>query len=436
MKPGARIGAVIEILDELADASGPAERVVSAYTRSRRYIGSKDRRAIGDLVYGVLRARLRLDWWLARYGYLERSARLETLAYLQLSQKLAQSEIAGLFDGAGYGPEKLTKSEEAWLDALDGAGLEHPDQPAWVRDEVFAWLHEKLEGRFGKDMAAEMSALRCEAEVVLRVNALKTDRDAARKVLADEGIDTRETEFSPLGLRVEGRRALQATRAYREGLVELQDEGSQLVALLSDALPDMAVADLCAGAGGKTLALAAQMQNQGRLVALDVDAARLQRSQQRFARAGATCVELQPLSDPDWLTPCAGTFDRVLVDAPCSGCGVWRRQPDSRLSLTPERLVGYRRLQREVLRTAADLVKPGGRLVYATCSLLPEEDEAQVEAFLENHSDFAQVPVAEVWARVLPDKDCPAEGPHLLLTPRLHGCDGFFVSVLERRSEA
>ena len=436
MRPGARIGAVIEILEELAEAAGPAERTVTAYSRSRRYIGSKDRRAISDLVYGILRARLRLDWWLARYGYRERSARMETLAYLRLSQKCSQSEIAGLFDGAGYGPEKLTKPEEAWLTDLAAAELDHPDQPAWVRDEVFAWLHEKLEARFGDDLAMEMAALRREAEVVLRVNGLKGERTSAREALAEEGIETRETELSPLGMRVEGRRALQATKAFREGLVEVQDEGSQLIALLSDARPGMAVADFCAGAGGKTLALAALMENEGRLVALDVDAARLQKAQPRYARAGTTLVEPRALPDPDWLAASAGRFDRVLVDAPCSGSGVWRRQPDARLTLTPERLAGYRRVQQEVLRDAAKLVKPGGRLIYATCSLLPEENEAQIARFLQSHPAFVQMSVAEVWKQLLPGANCPAEGPHLLLTPRRHGSDGFFLSLLERCTEA
>lgn len=435
MKPGARIGAVIEILEELAQATGPAERIVTAYTRSRRYIGSKDRRAIGDLVYGVLRARLRVDWWLARSGHAARTARAEILAYLRLSESLSQSEIAALFDGEGYGPAKLTQPEEAMLLALAGDGLDHPEQPNWVRDEVPAWLHEKLEQRFGAELAAEMSALRQEADVVLRANRLRGDRETAREALAQEGIDTRATALSSLGLRVEGRRALQATRAFRNGLVEVQDEGSQLIAQLCDARPGMAVADFCAGAGGKTLALAALMENQGRLVALDLDAARLDRAQPRLARAGATMVEVRPLPDPDWLAAAAGTFERVLVDAPCSGCGVWRRQPDSRLSLTPERLVGYRRMQSEVLRTAADLVKPGGRLIYATCSLLPEENEAQVEAFLQDNPSFAQLPVAKVWNKVLPQVDCPAQGPHLLLTPRRHVSDGFFVSILERRAE-
>ncbi len=436
MRPGARIGAVIEILGELAEATGPAERVVAAYTRNRRYIGSKDRRAIGNLVYGVLRARLRLDWWLARFGYVERSARMEILAYLQLSEKLSSQEIAALFDGEGYAPVPLTKSEEAWLAALTGEELNHPEQPDWVGNEVFAWLHEKLARRFGEDLTAEMSALRREAEVVLRVNSIKGSRQIALDALAQEGIETHETALSPLGLRVEGRRALQATQAFRDGLVDVQDEGSQLIAVLCDAQPGMAVADLCAGAGGKTLALAAAMQNQGRLAALDVEAARLQRAQPRFVRAGATMVKPQTLPDPDWLAASAGTFDRVLVDAPCSGSGVWRRQPDARLALTPERLVGYRRMQREVLQTAADLVKPGGRLIYATCSLLEEENEAQVEAFLQRHTEFAQLPIGNVWGALLPEVNCPAEGPHLLLTPRRHGTDGFFVSVLERRAEA
>ena len=436
MRPGARIGAVIEILEELSSNAGSADRIVSAYTRSRRYIGSKDRRAIGDLTYAVLRARLRLIWWQERAGCAEDTARTQILAFLVLSQNQSPSEIAALFGGEGYGPAKLTPEEEALLVALADAALDHPEQPDWVRDEVPAWLHEGLQARFGGDMAAEMSALRQEAEVVLRVNGLKSERSSAQTVLADEGVETRPTEFSPLGLRVEGRRALQATKAFREGLVEVQDEGSQLIALLCDVRPDMAVADTCAGAGGKTLALADLMKNRGRLVALDVDGARLRRAVPRLERAGAGMVELQSMPDANWMADNAAAFDRVLVDAPCSGCGVWRRQPDARLTLTPDRLAGYEQAQAEALQTAAGLVKFSGRLIYATCSLLPEEDEGQVEAFLENNRDFEQLSMADVWAGVLPEVDCPADGPHLLLTPRRHGTDGFFVSVLERIAAA
>ncbi len=437
MRPGARVEAVIEILEELERTSLTAERVVTSYTRSRRYIGSKDRREIGNLVFSILRSKLRLTWWLERAGQAEVSPRALAIASLSLSGDRMQDDVQSLFSGEGYGPPKLTPDEESLVAALSGSELVHPDQPDWVRDELAPWLHTRLLGRFGDKMAAEMSALQQEAEVVLRVNRLKETRHTAQKALAQEGVTTGETKMSPLGLKVEGRRSLQASRAFRDGLIEVQDEGSQLIALLCDAEPGMAVADYCAGAGGKTLALAAEMQGKGRLAALDTDAKRLERAGPRLERAGVQIVTRQSLPDESWTAENAGSFDRVLVDAPCSGSGVWRRQPDARLALTPERFEGCLQAQRAVLQAASLLVRPGGRLIYATCSLLPEEDEQQVEAFLEANPDFSQIALAEVWNRVLPDvacaTACPTGGPHLLLTPRQHGTDGFFVSILERR---
>ncbi|WP_282609586.1 RsmB/NOP family class I SAM-dependent RNA methyltransferase [Pelagibius sp. Alg239-R121] len=434
MRPGARIGAVIEILEDLEARAVPADRVVTAYTRSRRYVGSKDRREIGDLTYSALRTWLRVTWWLERTGCAEATTRARLLAVLVLAKKMTPEDLEMFFDGEGYGPSRLTADEQSLIAALSGAGLEHPEQPAWVRDEVAPWLHGHLQARFSEDMAVEMSALQQEAEVVLRVNSLKGDRASAQNALAKDSVETHETRISPIGLRVEGRRALQASGAFRDGLIEVQDEGSQLIALLCDVQPGMAVADYCAGAGGKTLGLAANMKSRGRLVALDLDGERLRRAVPRLERAGVGAVEQRRLPDNEWVRENAGTFDRVLVDAPCSGSGVWRRQPDARLALTPERLQEYLTAQTEVMQAAAGLVRPGGRLIYATCSLLQEEDEAQVEAFLKNNDEFTQCRISDVWASVLPEVACPTEEAHLLLTPHKHGTDGFFVSVLERRA--
>ena len=224
-----------------------------------------------------------------------------------------------------------------------------------------------------------------------------------------------------------------ATRAFRDGLVEVQDEASQLAALLVEARPEMAVADLCAGAGGKALALAAAMGNRGRLVALDSEAARLERARPRLARAGVTCHALQTLSGDDgpWLSAEAAGFDRVLVDAPCSGSGAWRRNPDARWRLTPEALAELLETQATLLDRAAALVRPGGRLIYATCSLLAEENGAQIESFLARATDFALKPYGEVWRAAIGSTP-PDRAATLTLTPARHGTDGFFVAVLER----
>jgi 16S rRNA (cytosine967-C5)-methyltransferase len=222
-------------------------------------------------------------------------------------------------------------------------------------------------------------------------------------------------------------------QVFKDGLIEVQDEGSQLVALLADARPGQRVADFCAGAGGKTLAMAAQMHNKGKIVACDVLEGRIDRAAVRFNRAGVHNVERRALSSErdQWVKRHAGTFDRVLIDAPCSGTGTWRRNPDAKWKLSPQDLEELEQVQRNILDSAWRLVKPGGRLIYATCSLLAEENEAQVEAFLAAHADFKRVPVGEVWQTAI-GGDCPATSDMLSLTPAQHGTDGFFAAVLER----
>jgi 16S rRNA (cytosine967-C5)-methyltransferase len=287
-----------------------------------------------------------------------------------------------------------------------------------------------------------MAALNLPAPLDLRVNRLKADRDTAQRALAAEGIRAEPTPWSPLGLRITHRVPLAGTAAFKDGLVEVQDEGSQLAAPLADARPGMRVVDFCAGAGGKTLALAAQMENRGKLVACDTASWRLERAGIRLRRAGVSNVERRPLSserDP-WVKRHApkgkeGGFDRVFVDAPCLGIGSWRRNPDGKWRMTPNDLAELLVRQRDILASAARLVKPGGRLVYATCSLLREENEDQAEAFLAASPDFVLYPVGRAWAETLNDR-CPGGEDYLRLTPARHGTDGFFVALFERREKA
>ncbi len=444
MTPGARIQAAIELLGLIEAAPVPAERIVTAYHRERRYIGSKDRRAVGDLVYAVLRGQARLDWWLARVepeqdGDTGRPRRV-VLAALVLIEGRGAEELAGLFDGGAYAPAALDDRERALIEALSGRELTDPAQPPWIATECPEWLWPEFEAGFGAAAADELAALIGPASLDLRVNTLKGDRLAARAALAEEGIKAGFTPLSPLGLRVAGRAGLSGGQAFESGLVEVQDEGSQLVALLTDARPGMAVADFCAGAGGKTLALAAAMAGEGPLSALDTDQRRLDWAARRIKRAGARNVTRQRLVGTDWLGQRAGVFARVLVDAPCSGSGAWRRQPDARRRLSPEKLEGYRQTQAQILAQAAPVVAGGGRLVYATCSLLPSENEAQVAAFLDTRPDFAILPMDQIWAEtVVPlggpatPEPAPFSGPFLQLTPARHGCDGFFAAAFERR---
>lgn len=440
MTPAARIQAAIDLLNEIDAAAVPADWVMAAYMRERRYIGAKDRRAIGDLVYTVLRRRARLGWWLAGAGAGggPDGWRRAVIAALVMAHERALEEIDSLFDGAPHHPAPLSPLERAAARALSGRPLDHSAQPPCVRGELPEWLMPAFAEAFGPRLDAELAALTREAPLDLRVNTLKAGRTAARAALAEAGIATEPTPLSPLGLRVTGRRALTGTRAFEDGLIEVQDEGSQVIALLTDARPGMTVADVCAGAGGKTLALAAAMENRGRLVALDVQQKRLDRAARRLRRAGVGIVERRRLRGDSWLTSNARRFDRVLVDAPCSGSGAWRRNPDARWRLTRKRLEAYHAAQAEVLARAARLVRPGGRLVYATCSLLPSENERQVEAFLARRPEFAPLPAGRVWAEALgagmapPPEPSPFRDGRLVLTPGRHGTDGFFAAVLGR----
>ncbi|NTU77712.1 MAG: RsmB/NOP family class I SAM-dependent RNA methyltransferase, partial [Alphaproteobacteria bacterium] len=281
----------------------------------------------------------------------------------------------------------------------------------------------------------EMKALLEPAPLDLRVNPLKTTREKAFAVLKEAGLPVELGRYSPFGLRIKDRPALNRIALLRDGAVEIQDEGSQLVALLVAPKPGERVVDFCAGAGGKTLALAALMENKGRIVACDVLANRLKRSAERFRRAGIHNIEIKPLTtehDP-WVKRHKEGFDRVLVDAPCSGTGTWRRNPDGRWRSLGPGLETLLPLQASILESAARLVKPGGRLVYATCSLLPEENDEQIEKFLAAHADFKVIPVQEA-SGALPD--LPPTGPYLALTPHAHHTDGFFAAVLERTTMA
>ncbi len=434
MTPGARCQAAIELLDAIFEAEVPADQFLSQWFRRRRYAGSGDRAAIRDIVYTVLRRRQQLDWWIARCGAEPGETRRRVLAALRLVAGWTPDAVSAAFDGGRYRPAPLDAAERRLLEALPEAGLDHPEQPLWVATNCPRWLEASLRRAFGAASGRELVALLDEAAVDLRANALKCSRERAIAALEADGIAARPTPLSPLGLRLIGRPRLDACAAFRDGLVEVQDEGSQLVALLVGARPGMRVADLCSGAGGKALALAAAMGNRGYVLATDVDAARLERAGMRLARAGATIVERRVLDDAGAvLAEEAGRFERVLVDAPCSRTGAWRRSPEARWRLTPKALARFVILQDQILDTAAPLVAPGGRLVYATCSLLVEENEDRVAAFLERHGDaFRLLPVACPWREALATP-CPAQDTTLRLTPYRHGTDGFFVAILERR---
>lgn len=435
MTPAARLQAAIELLSEIDATPRPADAVMSAYFRQRRYIGAKDRSAVAETAYAILRRQARLAWWLEREGQ-EPTPRARVIANALLADGMRATRLAELFDGGKFAPAALEEGERKLARALDTHTLEHPAMTDAVRAECPAWAAAPLQAALGPRFAVEMAALLEAAPLDLRVNVVKADRETARKALERAGIQATPTRWSPLGLRVKGRPPLASVDAFKNGLVEIQDEGSQMVALAVAPKPGMQVIDFCAGAGGKTLALAAMMANKGRVVASDVLEGRLKRAAERFRRAGLHNIEAHPLAsarDP-WVKRHKRKFDRVLVDAPCTGTGTWRRNPDSRWRSLGPGLAELVPLQAEILDSAARLTKPGGRLVYATCSLLLEENEEQIAGFLASHPEFRVKPVAEVWAEEGWGA-APCDGPYLRLTPARHDTDGFFAAVLDRVAE-
>jgi len=433
MTPAGRIQAAIDLLAAIAEQPRrPADAIANDFFRTRRFIGGGDRRAISELAWGAIRQKLRLDWHLARAGA-PGSPRMTLAAHLLLAEGWTPAALAGHFTGDRFAPARLAPEEVEAVRRLAGQRMIHPDMPEGARLNLPDWALPGLRARFGTELAREAAAMEVNAPLDLRANLLRTTRDAAGVLLAGEGIAADPTPLSPWGLRLPERQPIGATAAFRDGLVEVQDEGSQLIALVTDARPGMRVADYCAGAAGKTLALAATMGNRGHIVACDVSAARLEGAGRRLRRAGVDNAERHLLESGDkWRKRRGRSFDRVLVDAPCTGSGTWRRNPDARLRTGAADLAELVVKQSAILDEASDLVRPGGRLVYATCSLLPEEDEMQVESFLARHPGFAVRPLPALWAELRPGIEAPGQGPYLALSPASHGTDGFFAAVLER----
>lgn len=426
MTPSARIQAVIDLLGEIISTPRPADTLTSAYFRARRFIGSKDRAAINNRLFRTMREYHRLGWWIQRAGC-EVNARTLTIAALLFDREHSFTSLANAFSGGQYCPPPLTKEELKLANSVEGKDLLHPDMPLRERMECPEWAFEPLKKALNGKFETEMDAMMNPAPLDLRVNALKAGRDEVLTELKQDGFDAQKGKLSPLSIRVFNRPPISQHHLFKDGYFEIQDEGSQLVALVANAQPGEQVVDFCAGAGGKTLALGASMNNKGRIVAMDVLGGRLMRAKERFRRAGLHNVETRELtSERDkFVKRHVGHFDLVLVDAPCTGTGTWRRDPDKRWRQLGPGLSTLVPLQKDILESAYRMVKPGGRLVYATCSLLPEENEQQVENFLEAHKDFAVKPANEII-------NVSGAGKFLQLTPARHDTDGFFAAVLVR----
>jgi 16S rRNA (cytosine967-C5)-methyltransferase len=429
MTPPARLSAAIEVLSDIEATRRPAPDALKAWGLAHRFAGSGDRAAIASLVYDALRRR-KSGAWLAG----EDNPRGMLLGMLHLMRGMSVDEIAAMCSGERFAPEPLNAKERL---RLTDARL--ADAPAHIQADFPKWIAGPLQDAFGDDLVPELTALATRAPLDLRVNTLRGTRDEAMAELAH--LNPVPTPHAPNGLRImpsdDGRGpAVHAEPAFLKGMVEIQDEGSQLAALLSGAKPGQNVIDLCAGGGGKTLALAAMMANEGQIFATDSDIRRLAPIHDRLARAGVTIVEVRtPRAKADAMMDLNGTADLVLVDAPCTGSGTWRRNPDAKWRLRPGSLSPRVTDQATVLDRAVALARPGGRIVYITCSVLPQENDEAIAGLLARHKGWHKTDprrlLADAGLSDLSDA-VRVTSYGLQMTPLRTGTDGFYIALLRR----
>ncbi len=451
MTPGAQYQAAIDLLQAFDGSHQPLDRFFSDWSRAHRFAGSKDRVKIKEIVYSVMRRRADFAWHMG-----EATPRALVLAELFFEQEQSLNTVADLFNGRKYCPEPLTLKEIKTFSEIRQKRMdpESSDQdiPDSIQYNFPEWLMDELSIPDGSTRHHEMAALSKRAPVDLRVNTLKEDRESVLQSVKAEGIRLDLCAFSELGIRLTAKPDgsyvnIRGTRAYKQGQIEIQDEAMQVVSLLIGAEPRHQVLDMCAGGGGKTLALAAVMRNKGQIFACDTHEKRLVQMKERLDRAGVRNVQTRVISDigesqtqdPDFAED-ANRFDRVLLDVPCSGSGVWRRRPDAKWSLTRERLDGFISTQRAILARAAPLVKPGGRLIYVTCSLFGCENDDQITAFLDSHADYRLLPLYEeclatdrLQGELLVEEANVENSKTLLMTPGTTHTDGAYIAVLERQ---
>ncbi len=412
----AQLDAIVHALTIVLPARAPADTQLRQFFRDNKNLGGRDRALIADTVYAALRRRRLLEKVTPRAT--PREIALATLVKLQ---------------GVGLGQieSSLRDGEKEWLTALKAANLD--EQPLEVRVDLPDWVIERLRTVMkDEEILALGRSLQQPAPLDLRVNTLKAPREGVLDRLDHDEIAAHPTKYSPFGVRLREKPALNKHPMFLDGAVEVQDEGSQLLGMLMEPRRGEMVVDFCAGAGGKTLQMGAAMGSSGRLYAFDVSDKRLANLGPRLKRSGLSNVFPQRIANENdaKVKRLRGKIDRVLVDAPCTGLGTLRRNPDLKFRQTVEGIAELNAKQRSILAAAASLVKPGGRLVYGTCSLLREENEAIVEAFLAAHPDFRLVPAKEVLDRV--GVKLPDAGQYLRLYPHVHHTDGFFAAVLER----
>ena len=446
MTPAARIAAVIEILQDMSDGQLAGQGLRAGMQR-RRYAGSGDRAAISALFWQVQRARARIGWHLDAIAA-DISPRNQVIAALVMIDQQHEN-LAHLFtDTITHAPPALNDNEQVMVATLAERTFDDAKMPVHVALEWPEFLLEDARTAISRviddkqTVEAELAALLDEAPTDLRINPIKLDdRRLLRDRLAGRGIKCYATSLSPWGIRLAKRTRTDELQEWKKGQFDIQDEGSQIAALLCDARPGMQVADVCAGAGGKSLVMAARMQNKGRVLAIDSSAERLERSGERLRRAGIHNVERKAVDDKWGTRKWRAKFDRVVIDAPCSGSGTWRRQVDARWRLTPDILARYQATQQGLLEKARAMVLPGGRIIYITCSLLASECEAQITAFLADAPELEIADIGDIWDDTigrLNGGTCPqtatlnASGM-LRLLPRRDKTDGFFIAIIQAR---
>jgi 16S rRNA (cytosine967-C5)-methyltransferase len=434
MTPGARAQAAIDVIDQLlsswlSEKRFPADKLLDNFFKSHRYIGSKDRAFVGELFYWIVRHKASLEWWIERTGQ-----RLHGRSFVFAALVFRKEYSDSLSKDSQYSAPPPNEDEQSMIDKLHTHEMAHPDMPDHVRLNYPEWCDPHLRAAFGDQFETALNALNEQAPTDLRVNTLKTSRELLHQALHDEGFENSLSTLSPVGLRLARRMPVFTSPHFKKGHFEVQDEGSQMVAELVDAKAGMRVIDFCAGAGGKTLALAAAMENKGRILAWDTSEKRLNQITLRLRRAGVGNVQTHVLTSENdtFIKRHKQSADRVLVDAPCSGSGTWRRNPDIKWRFTPKDLEEVTAVQQSILQSAARLVKPGGRLVYATCSVLREENEHQVDQFLKsvnnfdkNVSKFKVVCAKKIWDKNNSTGDSDTVS-YLSVSPHQDGVDGFF----------
>ena len=403
MQLSAKYQAVSEILQKVLQDQYPADNIIKEYMRNRKYIGSKDRKFITNTVWDIIRHRSRLEF---DCGCCE--ARMLLLTYLK------DEDFDIIADGSEYGLSPLTKDEKNRLQNLN-----QEVYPEYIEKECPKWLYEKINN------SALVQALNTTASADIRVNM--ASREDIKNKLQKEGLFFSFTPYSPYGLRSEERINLQNCIAYQNGEIEVQDEASQLGAILCDVRADMKILDYCCGGGGKSLLLGAILNNSGTIFAHDKNPKRMDGLKDRAARLGIKNIKIIDKINPQ------DKYDRFIADAPCSGSGTWRRSPDAKYRLTPKQLKAIELAQKEILDIAADHITENGRIVYMTCSVLPEENECRIEEFLQKHSDFTTVNMAKLWERKLEIPYPFNEERWLKCSPLTTRTDGFFVCVLKRK---